>query len=147
MYHCKNCTSVNLPRVEEEMFGGLGSSLGGCFIVGVIVQCIFFFYIILYHCIVDHFPWYESPFLFYSYIGWQGGARLVHEVTNRFKPVKNLGWQGRTRVSCSSLGIGASIQLTTEEYRVLEHPSVGAGEECFSRFQEVGALFSIGIEY
>ena len=101
MHHCKNCTSVYFPRVEEAVSGGLGSSLGGCVIVGVMVQCVFFFYIILYHCKVDHFPWYRSPFLFYSSIGWQGGAR----------------------VSCSSLGVGASIQLTTKESQALECPS------------------------
>ena len=118
MYHCKICASVYFPRIEEAVLGGLGSSLGGCVIVGVMVQCVFFFYIILYHCKVDHFPWYGSPFLFYSSIGLQGGARLVHEVTNSFKLVK-------TRVSCSSLGVGASVQLTTEESRALERPSSG----------------------
>ena len=73
-----------------------------------------FFYIILYHCKVDLFPQYGSPFFFYYSIGWQGGARVVHEVTNRFKPVKTSGWQGGARVTCSSMGVGASVQLTTE---------------------------------
>ena len=33
--HCKGFTSVYLPRVEEVVLGGLGSSLGGCAIVGL----------------------------------------------------------------------------------------------------------------
>ena len=109
--------------IEEAVSRGLGSSLGGCVIVVVMVYFVFFFYIIIYHCKVDHFPWYESPFFFFSSIGWQGGARLVHEVTNRFKPMKNLGWYGCSRVSFSSLGVGAFVQLTTEESWVLERPS------------------------
>ena len=129
MYHCKNCTNVYLPRVEEVVSGGIGSSLGGCVIFGVMVQCVFLFYIILYHCKVDHFPWYGSPFLFYSSIGWQAVARLVHEVTNRFKPVKNSGWQGGARVICISLGVGAFVQLTTEESQALECPSSGSSRK------------------
>ena len=124
MYHRKNCASVYLPRVEEVV--SLRSSLGGCVIVGVMVQCVFFFYIILYHCKVNHFPWYESPFFFYYFIRWQGGAILGHEVTNRFNTVKHSGWQGGARVSCSSLGVQASVRLTIEESRALELPSSGS---------------------
>ena len=57
----------------------------------------------------------------------------MHEVTNRFKPMKNSWWYGGARVSCSSLGVGASVQLTTEESRALERPSSGSREELFSR--------------
>ena len=42
----------------------------------------------------------------------------MHEVTNRFKPMKTSRWYGGARVIFISLGIGASVQLTTEESRV-----------------------------
>ena len=35
IHYRTNCTSVYLPRVEEAVSGGLGSSLGGCVIVWV----------------------------------------------------------------------------------------------------------------
>ena len=50
----------------------------------------------------------------------------MHEVTNRFKLLEASGWKGGSRVNCSSLVVGASVQLTTEESRVLEHPSSGS---------------------
>ena len=75
---------------------------------------------------MDHFPWYRSSFFFYYSIGWQGGARQVHEVTYRLELVNTSGWSGGARVNCSSLGVGASVQLTTEESRALERPSSGS---------------------
>ena len=38
---------------------------------------------------------------------------------------------GGARVSCSSLGVGASVQLTTEESQVLERPSSGIWRRMF----------------
>ena len=139
--------SVYLPRVDEAVLGGLGTSLCGCVIVGVMVQCVVLFYIILYHFKVDHFPWYGSPLLFYSSIWWQGGARLMYEVMKKFKPVKTSGWQGGARVSCSSLGVGASAQLTTEESQALERPSSGRWKRMlFQNYRKLLLSFQLGLK-
>jgi len=50
-------------------------------------------------------------------------------------------------VSCSSSGVGASVQLTTEESRALEHPSSGSWRRMlFKNSRNFFLSFQLGLK-